>query len=72
MTKLVDSAFEKISNLPEIEQNLFAQFIIDEITQENKWNKSFAQSEDILSQMADGALIDFDNNQTEILNTDSL
>jgi hypothetical protein len=31
MTKLVDSAFERISTLPEIEQNIFAQFIIGEI-----------------------------------------
>jgi hypothetical protein len=72
MTKLVDSAFERISTLPEIEQNIFAQFIIDEIKEEDKWNKSFAQSEDILAQMANEALTDFNNNKTEILNTDNL
>ena len=72
MTKLVNSAFEKISTLPEIEQNIFAQFIIDEIIEEDKWNKSFSKSEDILSQMADKALVNFNNNQTEILNIDSL
>ncbi|MEA2017379.1 MAG: hypothetical protein U9N59_02930 [Campylobacterota bacterium] len=72
MTKLVDSAFEKISTLPEIEQNIFAQFIIDEIIEEDKWNKSFSKSEDLLSKMADEALTDFNNNQTEILNISNL
>jgi len=72
MTKLVNSAFEKISSLPEIEQNIFAQFIIDEIKEEDNWNKSFSKSEDILSKMANEALADFNNNQTEILNIDSL
>jgi hypothetical protein len=31
MTKLLNNAFEKISKLPEIEQNIFARFIIKEI-----------------------------------------
>ena len=39
MTKLLNSAFEEISKLPEIEQNIFARFIINEIESEKKWEK---------------------------------
>ena len=40
MTKLLNSAFEEISKLPELEQNIFARFIIDEIESEKKWEKN--------------------------------
>ena len=36
MTKLLDSAFKEAESLPKIEQNIFAQFIIDEIHSEKK------------------------------------
>lgn len=67
MTKLLDSAFKEVSSLPETEQNIFARFIMDEIKSEREWESSFAQSEDILSNMADEALEDFKNNNTEEL-----
>ena len=35
MTQLLNSAFEKASLLNEIEQNIFARFILDEISSEN-------------------------------------
>ncbi|PRM94138.1 hypothetical protein [Aliarcobacter cryaerophilus] len=63
MTKLLNSAFEEISKLPELEQNIFARFIIDEINSEKKWEKNLANSEDLLSNMANIALNDFKNNK---------
>ena len=63
MTKLLNSAFEKISKLPEIEQNIFARFIINEIESEKKWEKKFSNSEDLLSNLANTALNDFKNNK---------
>ena len=45
MTQLLNSAFEQISKLPEIEQNIFARFIIDEIESEKKWEQNFANNE---------------------------
>ena len=72
MTKLLDSAFKKVSQLPEIEQNIFARFILDEIEQEKNWDKSFSNSEDMLYIMANEALDDYKNNKTEILYTDKL
>jgi len=72
MTKLLDNAFQEVSAMSEIEQNIFARFILDEINSEKQWDKSFSNSEDILSQMADEAILDYDTNQTEILDTDKL
>ena len=72
MTKLLDSAFEKISSLNEMEQNIFARFILDEISSEKKWDKSFSNSEHLLSQMANEALEDYNSNKTECLNIDKL
>jgi len=72
MTKLLDNAFNEVSTLSEIEQNIFARFILDEIHLEKKWNNSFAQSEELLSTMADDALYDYSINNTEILNIEKL
>lgn len=72
MTQLLNSAFEKASLLNEIEQNIFARFILDEISSEKDWNNSFAQSEDELLTMANEALYEYKNNQTELLNIEKL
>ncbi|MEA3498101.1 MAG: hypothetical protein U9R16_03475 [Campylobacterota bacterium] len=72
MTKLLDSAFEKVSALPEIEQNIFARFILNEIEQEKNWDRSFSDSEDILSLIANEALDDYKNNKTETLDINKL
>ena len=72
MTTLLESAFEKISALPEAEQNMYAKNLLEEIESEKKWDKSFSESEDILSQMADSALEDFKNNDTKPLTQDQL
>jgi len=72
MTKLLDSAFNEVSRLSETEQNIFARFILDEIHLEKKWDNSFSKSEDLLSSMADDALNDYSENNTEILNIEKL
>ncbi|PHS31497.1 MAG: hypothetical protein COA92_07960 [Sulfurovum sp.] len=72
MTTLLETAFEKISALPEIEQNIYAKNLLEEIASEKKWDSSFSESEDLLSQMADGALEDFKSNDTKPLTQDQL
>lgn len=67
MTILLETAFEKISVLPEIEQNIYAKNLLEEIASEKKWDSSFSESEDVLSQMADNALEDFKSNNTKLL-----
>ncbi len=72
MTKLLDSAFREVETLSQVEQNMFAKFIIDEITSKKRWDEEFTNSEDTLTQLADEALVEFDLENTELLNTNNL
>ena len=67
MTELLESAFEKVSKMPEIEQNIFAKFILEELESEKKWEKAFASSENVLAKLASEALEDFENSRCEIV-----
>jgi hypothetical protein len=72
MTKLLDSAFKEAESLSKIEQNMFAQFIIDEIHSKKKWDETFANSEDVLAELADDALNEYKEGNTETINIDKL
>ena len=56
MTKLLEKAFVDASKLPKVEQNALAKWIMRELDAERKWDDAFADSEDILDQLADEAL----------------
>jgi len=72
MTKLLEKAFEEASKLPEIEQNALAKRLLNELTAEKKWEKTFASSEDILSRLADEAIEEHKQGRTKPLDVDSL
>lgn len=56
MTQLLEKAFSEAAKLPELQQNMLAKWILGEILAENKWDSLFADSEGMLSSMADEAL----------------
>ncbi len=56
MTRLLKTAFKEASRLPEVEQNALAAWLLDELHSEAKWQSAFADSEDVLSKLADEAL----------------
>ncbi len=56
MEKLLNKAFKKASSLPEEEKKTFAAFIIEELEQEEKWDKLFKNSGKELSILANEAL----------------
>jgi hypothetical protein len=56
MTKLLEKAFKDASKLPDTEQNALAKWLLEELEAERKWEKTFAESEDILDQLADKAI----------------
>ena len=56
MTELRDKAFEEALRLPEINQNALAKWILNELNSEKAWGKYFANSEDILENLADEAI----------------
>jgi len=78
MTKLLEKAFEEASKLPELEQNALARWLIDEIIAEKKWEtekkweKLFADSEDVLDKLADEALMEHAKGKTKPLDVDQL
>ena len=72
MTKLLEKAFEEASRLPELEQNTLARWLIDEIIVEKKWEKAFAESEDVLDRLADEALMEHTEGKTKPLDVNCL
>jgi len=72
MAKLLDKAFEEASRLPEIEQNSLAKWVLEELEVDKKWDKAFAESEDILDQLANEALEAHKQGKTKPLDIDKL
>lgn len=56
MTKLLEEAFKKAAELPDVEQNALAKWLLEESEAERQWEKRFAESEDVLDRLADEAL----------------
>lgn len=56
MTDLLERAFAKAATLPEVEQDALAALILAEIESEQRWQQTFADSQDVLTQLADEAL----------------
>jgi len=56
MTELLEKAFEEASKLPEVDQNALAKWVLDELHSEREWAKAFAESEDVLEQLAAEAM----------------
>ena len=72
MTRLLEKAFEDASRLPDIEQNVLAKWLLEELEAEKKWDRAFAGSEDILSQLADEAIEAHRQEKTIPLDIDKL
>ncbi|MCX7047398.1 MAG: hypothetical protein NTX50_18175 [Candidatus Sumerlaeota bacterium] len=56
MTKLLEKAFKASSRLPDVEQNALAKWLLEELHSEARWEKAFAESEDVLEKLAEEAL----------------
>ena len=67
MTQLLNKAFQEASKLAALEQNALARWLIDEILSEKKWEKAFAESEDVLGKLADEAFAEHAQAKTEPL-----
>ena len=72
MTKLLKKAFQEASKLPDIEQNSLAKCLMEELEAERTWDQAFAESEDVLGQLADEALEAHKQGKTKPLNTKKL
>ena len=56
MTALLARAFEQAAQLPDIEQNALARWLLDELQSETMWSEAFAESADVLERLADEAI----------------
>jgi hypothetical protein len=72
MTKLLEKAFKQAAKLPSVEQDALAKQLLDELEAEKKWDKAFAESEDVLDKLADEALDEKRQGKTRPLDLDRL
>ena len=74
MTKLLQQAFERASELPETEQDKFARFLLAELDSDRRWDELFSspESEDLLERLADEALSEHRAGRTQPLTVEDL
>ncbi len=65
MTQLLEKVFAKVEKLPPVEQNALAKWLINELASEKRWEKSFAESEEILEKLAEEALNEHKEGRTK-------
>ncbi|MEA3303893.1 MAG: hypothetical protein U9Q75_11540 [Pseudomonadota bacterium] len=69
---MLENAFAAASKLPVIEQNTLARWMMDEIESDKKWDKLFAESEDVLGRLAIEAIDEENSGRTTELDSDNL
>jgi len=55
MTRLLEKAYARITQLPDAEQDTIATLILEELDSEDQWSRQFAASADVLSRLAQEA-----------------
>ena len=71
MTQL-ELAFSEIEKLPAADQSEFAAWILEELHSDQRWEKLFAKSGDLLSSLADEALAEHKAKKTKRLDPKTL
>ena len=72
MTQLLERAYAEVAQLPEPDQDVIAALILEELEDERKWQKSFAQSPDALAHLAAEALAEHRAGRTQALDPETL
>ena len=72
MTKSLQEAFEKASQLPPDEQEAFGAWMLHELDSEQRWEELFSRSPDLLSKLADEALAEHRAGKTKPLDPETL
>lgn len=67
MTELLEKAFAEAAKLPQDEQDRLAQMLLDDLAAEEKWDETFATSQDKLALLADEALIEYQSGRAKKL-----
>ncbi len=72
MTDLMEKAIAELSRLPESEQDVMAQWILDELEDEARWDRAFSESLPQLEKLGRKALEDYRAGRTYDLDPDKL
>lgn len=72
MTRLLEKAFARASELPDEDQDALAKRLLAEIESEKRWDELFAQSQDELGRLADKALAEHRRGETQRLDPSDL
>ncbi len=72
MTQLMEQVYTRIAQMPEPEQDSLAALILEELDDEEQWNRKFAASSDALSRLAQKALAEHRAGKTLPLDPDTL
>ncbi len=72
MTKLLEKAFSKASQLSSEEQDALADWLLRELESESRWEKLFYESQNELGILAADALAEHRRGETEELDLDRL
>ena len=67
MTSLLEKALSEVSKPPPDEQDAVAAILLEELASEQRWTKSFADSQDALAKMAEEALVEYRAGRTKPL-----
>jgi hypothetical protein len=72
MTDLLQQAIAEIQKLPDTDQDAIAALILEEITDEQRWGKAFANSQDQLSRLAEKVRADIQAGRVRDVGIDEL
>ncbi|ELS03848.1 hypothetical protein Xen7305DRAFT_00035720 [Xenococcus sp. PCC 7305] len=72
MTELLEQAIKQLKTLDIEGQNAIASMILEELENETKWDTKFAQSQDLLANLAAEAMEEHHAGYTEELNPEKL
>jgi len=67
MTKLLEKAFKEASRLPSKDQDVLAQWLLEELQSEQQWSQLLEQSSDFLGHLADQARKEHEQGRSEPL-----
>jgi hypothetical protein len=72
MTTLLDQAIAEVQKLPPDQQDAVATIILEELEDEKRWDRAFANSQDALARLAEKARADILAGKTKKLGFDEL
>ena len=67
MTQLLEKALREVAKLPPSEQDAVAAILLEELASEKKWSELFAESQELLTQLADEAFAEDRAGKTRLL-----